>query len=318
MVHQILGAELLPVRRGLQGRAGGCRARRGGGQCSGGCAGATVHPALPLELLFPPNIGPLRLTSNTRPRKEKPSRDAGAEPQQQGAWWHFLPHRTVSPLLKTWVCSPSSLPGALCFAAKGFRASPCLTWLEKRLTSPAHGHHTWTQVSPCGGDAQTSTRHGPEHPSLPPSVLGGLGGTPGALTGRRLRGGFGQGGVQRAQPALHHAEALGKARLLPLQQLLHLPDGGQELLPAEAALWGRGGCSASGHLAPVPGRPHQPAPGQLQGGAGTGALQHQRSPEIPGFTLFPSSTPLQEAFQPGREAQACAPARGNAVLQAGL
>lgn len=100
------------------------------------------------------------------------------------------------------------------------------------------------------GDAQTSTRHSPERPDLPTPVssaaIKATGGTQGGLTGWRLRGGFGQGGVQGAQPALHHTEALGEARLLPLQQLLHLPDGGQELLPAEAALRGRGSCSAGG------------------------------------------------------------------------
>lgn len=57
-----------------------------------------------------------------------------------------------------------------------------------------------------------------------------------ALTRRGLRGRLGQGCMQRAEAALHQAQALGEARLLALQQLLHLPHSCQELLPAWAAL----------------------------------------------------------------------------------
>lgn len=122
-----------------------------------------------------------------------------------------------------------------------------------------------TGISICE-DAQTSTCHSPEHPDLPTpassKAIKATTGTQDGLTSRWLRGGFGQGGVQGAQPALHHAEALGEARLLPLQQLLHLPDGSQELLPAEAALRGWGGHSAGGHRS-GPILPHQLGPNLL-------------------------------------------------------
>lgn len=60
------------------------------------------------------------------------------------------------------------------------------------------------------------------------------------LTSGQLWGGLGQGGMDGAEAAPHGTQPLGEPRLLPLQQLLHLPDGSQELLPAEAALWEQG------------------------------------------------------------------------------
>lgn len=74
------------------------------------------------------------------------------------------------------------------------------------------------------------TGEGPECPVAAVRVptWGPTGGGVGAHSVHRV--------LQRGQPALHVADALGEARLLALQELLQLADGCQELLFVETVL----------------------------------------------------------------------------------
>lgn len=85
------------------------------------------------------------------------------------------------------------------------------------------------------------TGEGPASPAAPAaSMQGPTWGGVRARSGHRV--------VQRRQLALHAAEALGKAGLLPLQHLLQLADGREELLFVETVL-GREGVSTATSVA---------------------------------------------------------------------